>query len=127
MWNNEVRRSVMAHNGSVQQLLQLPLETRELFKTAWEMKMRAVLQMAADRGPFIDQSQSLNVFLAEPQVPTIAAMHLSAWKLGLKTGMYYLRTRGAAEAVKFTVAPEAARQAPKQEAACARGCDSCGA
>ena len=77
---------------------------REVYKTAWEMKQRVIIDMAADRGAFIDQSQSLNLFLKEPSFAQLSSMHFHSWRRGLKTGMYYLRTQPAAEAIKFTLA-----------------------
>jgi ribonucleotide reductase alpha subunit len=80
---------------------------RSLFKTAWEIKQRSLIDMAADRGEFIDQSQSLNLFLAQPDRDVLTSMHFHAWRRGLKTGMYYLRTKPAARAIQFTLDPEA--------------------
>ena len=77
---------------------------REVYKTAWEMKQRVIIDMAAERGAFIDQSQSLNLFLKEPSFAQLSSMHFHSWRRGLKTGMYYLRTQPAAEAIKFTLA-----------------------
>ena len=103
----------------------VPADVKALFKTAWELSMRAVIDLAADRGPFVDQSQSMNLFVAEPTHQRLTSMHFHAWRRGLKTGCYYLRTRAAAEAVKVTV-PVAARAT-----ACAIGapvdCEACSA
>ena len=107
-------RRLLASQGSVQDL-PVDDELKRLFRTAWEVPQKHTLQMAADRGRFIDQSQSMNVFMASPTAQTLSAMHMYGWKLGLKTGMYYLHTRPAVEAVMF--------DAPRQEAEC----DSCGA
>jgi ribonucleoside-diphosphate reductase alpha subunit len=103
LWSDAVRTSIVAHNGSVQAIEAIPSEVRALFKTAWELKMRTVLDMAAARAPYIDQSQSLNLFVAEPTHAKLTSMHFYAWKKGLKTGVYYLRSRPAVDAVKVTV------------------------
>jgi len=103
MWNADIRNEIIAHNGSVQRIDALPKELKELYKVVWEVKMKDVIDMAAARGRFIDQSQSLNLFLESPKTAQITSMHFYAWKQGLKTGMYYLRSRPAADAIKFTV------------------------
>jgi len=94
--------TLIAHNGSVQQL-DLPEDVKELYKTVWEIKQRIVLDMAADRGVYIDQSQSLNIHMTDVTNAKLSSMHFHGWSLGLKTGMYYLRTKAAADAIKFTV------------------------
>merc|ERR1719261_443641 len=101
----------MAHNGSVQNLEEIPSDLKQLYKTVWEIKQRAVLDMAADRGAYIDQSQSLNIHMTDVTTSKLSSMHFHGWKLGLKTGMYYLRTKAAVDAIKFTVAVEQVRQA----------------
>jgi ribonucleoside-diphosphate reductase subunit M1 len=93
---------LIAHNGSVQHL-DIPSELKELYKTVWEIKQKIVLEMAADRGAYIDQSQSLNVHMTDITTSKLSSMHFYGWNLGLKTGMYYLRTKAAADAIKFTV------------------------
>jgi len=103
LWSESVRTSIVAHNGSVQGIEAIPAEVRALFKTAWELKMRTVIDMAAARAPYIDQSQSLNLFVAEPTHAKLTSMHFYAWKKGLKTGVYYLRSRPAVDAIKVTV------------------------
>lgn len=102
LWNEDMRMQLIAHNGSVQGL-ELPPDLRELYKTVWEIKQRTVLDMAADRGAFIDQSQSLNIHMVDATTAKLSSMHFHGWQLGLKTGMYYLRTKAAADATKFTV------------------------
>merc|ERR1719511_565204 len=101
---------LIAHNGSVQQL-DLPQDVKDLYKTVWEIKQRAVLDMAADRGVYIDQSQSLNIHMVDASTAKLSSMHFYAWQLGLKTGMYYLRTKAAADAIKFTVDVDKVRKA----------------
>ena len=105
LWTPEIRTSIIANNGSIQNMLELPSELRDLYRTVWEIPMKTLINMAADRGPFICQSQSLNLFLAEPTVSKVSSMHFYAWKKGLKTGCYYLRTKAAAKAQQFTIEP----------------------
>ena len=104
-WNSDVRTQIIANNGSIQNIMEIPSEIRELYKTAWEIPQKVLIDMAADRAPFICQSQSLNLFLTEPTYARISSMHMYAWKKGLKTGCYYLRTKPVATAQKFTVEP----------------------
>ena len=104
MWTAEVRTEIIANNGSIQ-TMNLPTELRELYKTVWEIPMKTLINMARDRAPFICQSQSLNLFLSEPTPSKVSSMHFYAWKKGLKTGCYYLRTKAAAKAQQFTVEP----------------------
>jgi ribonucleoside-diphosphate reductase alpha chain len=104
-WNSEIRTQIIANNGSIQSIIEIPSELRELYKTSWEIPMKTIINLAADRAPFICQSQSLNLFVAEPSYSKISSMHLYAWKKGLKTGCYYLRTKSVAKAQQFTVEP----------------------
>ena len=103
MWNADLKNKIIAANGSVQNIAEIPADLKELYKTVWEIKQRAIIDMAADRGAFICQSQSLNLFIAEPNFAKLTSMHFYAWEKGLKTGMYYLRTKPATQAIKFTV------------------------
>ena len=107
LWNENLKNKIIAANGSVQQIREIPEELREIYKTVWEIKQRTVIDMAADRGAYICQSQSLNLFIDQPNFGKLTSMHFYAWKKGLKTGMYYLRTRAAADAIKFTVDTQA--------------------
>merc|ERR1719197_1751640 len=102
LWTDELRTQLIAHNGSVQ-YLDLPADLKELYKTVWEIKQKKVLDMAAARGKYIDQSQSLNIHMVDATTAKLSSMHFYGWSLGLKTGMYYLRTKAAADAIKFTV------------------------
>ncbi|WP_448528679.1 ribonucleoside-diphosphate reductase subunit alpha [Raineya sp.] len=102
LWNEKMREKIKAYDGSIQEIKEIPENIREIYKTAWEIKQKSILEMAADRGAFICQSQSLNVFIKEPNFGKLTSMHFYAWKLGLKTGMYYMRTQAAASAIKFT-------------------------
>ena len=113
LWTEEVRQQIVAANGSVQRIAQIPEDVRAVFKTVWELSMRVLIDLSADRGLFVDQSQSLNLFVAEPSHQKLTSMHFYAWKKGLKTGQYYLRTRPAADAIKVAVPVEV--------------CDSCSA
>merc|ERR1719262_2164856 len=114
LWTEDVRVQLIAHNGSVQHIDQIPSDVKELYKTVWEIKQRAVLDMAADRGAYIDQSQSLNIHMVDATTAKLSSMHFHAWQLGLKTGMYYLRTKAAADAIKFTVEVDKVKRASLQ-------------
>jgi ribonucleoside-diphosphate reductase alpha chain len=100
IWNDTIKNKLIMENGSVQNIPEIPTEMKEVYKTVWEMSQKRVLQMAANRSIFIDQSQSLNLFVDNATKPKLLAAHLFGWKLGLKTGMYYLRTRAAVDALK---------------------------
>lgn len=102
-WNDEVKEMLIASNGSVQNIDGLPEDIKELYKTAYEIKQRTLIDLSADRGAFICQSQSLNLFVESPNFAKLTSMHFHAWKSGLKTGMYYLRSKAAAEPIKFTL------------------------
>ena len=103
MWNPTMKNQLIAANGSIQNIPEIPENLKALYRTAWEISQRAILDMAADRGAFICQSQSLNVFMENANAPKLTSMHFHAWRSGLKTGMYYLRTKAATDAIKFTV------------------------
>ena len=128
LWNEDIRTRIIEANGSVQGITEIPQSTRQLFKTAWEMSMRTLIDLAADRGPFVDQSQSLNLFVANPNHISLSSMHFHSWKRGLKTGCYYLRTKPAANPVQVTVpirheaSPETCSRTDPTE-----GCESCSA
>ncbi len=106
IWNNKLKDKIVAHNGSIQNIEEIPQKIKDIYKTVWEVKQRSLIDMAADRGAFICQSQSLNLFVQEPNFAKLTSMHFHAWKRGLKTGMYYLRTKAAVDAIKFTVEKE---------------------
>jgi len=103
LWNNEMKEDIMRANGSIQHIDSIPQELKDLYKTVWEMSMKDIIDMARHRGYFIDQSQSLNLFMKDPDYSKLTSMHFYAWKSGLKTGMYYLRTKSAVNAIQFTV------------------------
>ncbi|KAL4450647.1 hypothetical protein ABPG77_001003 [Micractinium sp. CCAP 211/92] len=106
LWDSDMKNEIVAANGSVQ-ALDIPDNLKALYKTVWEIKQRVLVDMAADRGAYIDQSQSFNVHMSDPNFGKLTSLHFYAWKKGLKTGMYYLRTRAAADAIKFTVDQQA--------------------
>ena len=103
LWTPEVKNKIISNNGSVQGIQDIPNDLKMLYKTVWEIPQRTLIDMAVARSPFIDQSQSLNVFISEPSFGKLTSLHFYCWKKGLKTGMYYLRSRPAADAIKFTV------------------------
>jgi len=103
LWNEDMKQELMRSNGSIQDIKQIPDELKELYKTVWEMSMKDIIDMARHRGYFIDQSQSLNLFMEGATMSKLTSMHFYAWKSGLKTGMYYLRTKSAVDAIKFTL------------------------
>jgi ribonucleoside-diphosphate reductase alpha chain len=103
LWNNTMRQKLMAASGSVQNIQEIPQHIKDLYKTAWELSQKAIIEQAADRGAYICQSQSLNIFMENANFGKLTSMHFYGWKKGLKTGMYYLRTKAATDAIKFTV------------------------
>jgi len=103
LWNEDLKQEIMRHNGSVQNIDRIPADLKELYKTVWEMSMKDIIDMSRHRGYFIDQSQSLNLFMQDANYAKLTSMHFYAWKSGLKTGMYYLRTKAAVDAIKFTL------------------------
>jgi ribonucleoside-diphosphate reductase alpha chain len=116
LWSEGLKNQIIARNGSIQSIEDIPQATKNLYKTAWEIKQRVLIDMAADRGAFICQSQSLNLFLDTPTKDKITSMHFYGWKKGLKTGQYYLRTKAPVMAQKFTIDPELQKEAEKSEA-----------
>jgi ribonucleoside-diphosphate reductase alpha chain len=106
LWNEKVKNNIIANNGSIQNIDIIPADIKEKYKTVWEIPMRVLIDMAADRGAFICQSQSLNLWLEDPNYSTLTSMHFYAWTKGLKTGIYYLRRRGRHQAQQFTIEPE---------------------
>jgi ribonucleoside-diphosphate reductase alpha chain len=102
LWNETLKQELMRRNGSVQDL-DIPQDLKELYKTVWEMSMKDIIDMSRQRGYFVDQSQSLNLFMQDANYSKLTSMHFYAWQSGLKTGMYYLRTKSAVDAIKFTL------------------------
>ena len=103
LWNDGLKNELIAANGSVQEIDEVPDNLKELYKTAWEISQKVIIEMSADRGAYIDQSQSLNIFMENANFAKLTSMHFYGWKAGLKTGMYYLRTKAARDAIKFTI------------------------
>jgi len=103
LWTPEIRNQIIAEKGSIQNVQKIPKDMKDLYKTVWEIKQKVIIDQASDRGAFICQSQSLNVHMADPTTAKLTSMHFYAWKKGLKTGMYYLRTKPKADAIQFTV------------------------
>lgn len=143
LWNDSMRNRLISTNGSVQSVPGIPQHIKDIYKTVWEISQKIVIDMAADRGAYICQSQSMNIFMQDPNFGKLTSMHFYAWKKGLKTGMYYLRSQAATSAIKFTldkssfepkveaVSPEQVAKAEKQDAiTCSldnpEGCDMCG-
>jgi len=113
LWNDDLKNEIVSQNGSIQKIDIIPDDLKKLYRTVWEISQKSLINMSADRGAYIDQSQSLNIHLAEPTYGKLSSMHFYAWKRGLKTGLYYLRTRPAADPIKFTVDKSKLRQTNK--------------
>jgi ribonucleoside-diphosphate reductase alpha chain len=103
LWDHSMKERLMASNGSVQHMDDVPQNIKDLYKTVWEVKQKILIDMSADRGAFICQSQSLNIFMENPSLAKLTSMHFYAWKQGLKTGMYYLRSKAAVDPIKFSL------------------------
>jgi ribonucleoside-diphosphate reductase alpha chain len=115
LWNDRMKDRLIAANGSVQDFEDIPADIRELYKTAWELKQKTIIEMAADRGAFICQSQSMNIFMQDVNFGKLTSLHFYAWEKGLKTGMYYLRTKAAVDAIKFTVNSDVLRNQKEKD------------
>ncbi|CAJ0929802.1 unnamed protein product, partial [Mesorhabditis belari] len=115
LWSADMKMRLIASHGSIQNIPDIPAEIKELYKTVWEIKQKDIIEMAADRGAYIDQSQSLNIHIAQPSMANITSMHFFGWKKGLKTGMYYLRTKPAVNPVQFTVDKTAIKKQEQDE------------
>ena len=118
LWNDKIKNNIIANHGSVQHIDVIPEAVREKYKTVWEIPMRALIDMAADRGVYVCQSQSLNLWMEDPTYASLTSMHFYAWTKGLKTGIYYLRRRGRHQAQQFTIEPEAAASHVDEEEIC---------
>lgn len=127
LWDETVRQRIIADRGSVQNIAEIPPDIRALYKTVWEMKMRALIDMTADRGRFIDQGQSTNLFLSDPTVSQVSSMHIYAWKRKLKTGIYYLRSRPATTALNFSSSGVAPAASATVEPSSSEACEMCSA
>ena len=106
MWNDDMKDMLIRNDGSIQTIEGIPQMIKNRYKTAWELKQKHIIDMAADRGKYICQSQSLNLFMEAPNFSKLSSMHFYAWQKGLKTGIYYLRSRPSSKAIQFTIAPE---------------------
>jgi ribonucleotide reductase alpha subunit len=106
LWNEKIKNNIIANHGSIQHIEIIPQHIRDKYKTVWEIPMRHLIDMAADRGAYICQSQSLNLWLEDPNYSMLTSMHFYSWTKGLKTGIYYLRRRGRHHAQQFTIEPE---------------------
>tara|TARA_B110001450_G_C17318187_1_gene358266 strand:+ start:34 stop:573 length:540 start_codon:yes stop_codon:yes gene_type:complete len=106
IWNPNMKDLIIAHNGSVQDIQNIPASIKELYKTAWEISQRTLINMASDRGMYVCQSQSLNLFVPRPTIKLLSSMHFHSWESGLKTGVYYLRTQPASSPIQFTINPD---------------------
>ena len=106
MWNRDIKNNIIANHGSIQQINGIPQHIKDKYKIVWELSMKTLIDMAADRGKYICQSQSMNLWLEDPTYNTLTSMHFYSWKKGLKTGQYYLRTKAAAAAQQFSIEPE---------------------
>ena len=138
LWNDAMKQEIIAANGSVQGIARIPQHIKDLYKTVWEISQRRIIDQAADRGAYICQSQSLNLHVQNVNFGKLTSMHFHAWKRGLKTGMYYLRTKAAADAIKFTVEKQAAEtlepmalvEQNQSDMSCSldnpEGCEACG-
>lgn len=126
LWNEEMKQQILLANGSIQSIPEIPEHIKSLYKTVWEIKQKSIIDMAVDRSPFICQSQSLNLFLENATSNKLTSMHFYAWKKGLKTGMYYLRTTAASEPIKFTVDEASRMRFQESQCALEPGCISCG-
>ena len=126
-WNEKIKNNIIANNGSIQQIDVVPEEIREKYKTVWEIPMRHLIDMAADRGAFICQSQSLNLWVEEPNYNTLTSMHFYSWQKGLKTGIYYLRRRARSQAQQFTIEPEKKESRTESIGSDDMGCEMCSA
>lgn len=116
LWSDSMKNHIISDNGSIQNLPNIPQEIKDIYKTVWEISQKSIIDMAADRGAYIDQSQSMNIHLKNPTMGKLTSMHFYGWKKGLKTGMYYLRTQAAAAAIQFTVDQDSALSAGEAQA-----------
>jgi ribonucleoside-diphosphate reductase alpha chain len=116
LWNEDMKQQLMRNNGSIQNIDGIPDDIKELYRTVWEMSMKDIIDMSRHRGYFIDQSQSLNLFMEGATMAKLTSMHFYGWKSGLKTGMYYLRTKSAVDAIKFTLENDKKAKQPEVEA-----------
>jgi ribonucleoside-diphosphate reductase alpha subunit len=125
LWNPDIKNKIILSEGSVQNIEEIPKDIKDLYKTVWEIKQKVIIDMAVDRGPFIDQSQSMNLFMENPDYKKLSSMHFYSWQKGLKTGMYYLRSKAKAKAQQFTMDPKISKYTNIREEM--DKCESCSA
>jgi ribonucleoside-diphosphate reductase alpha chain len=125
LWNEAMKEKVFSANGSIQNIEEIPQNVKDLYKTVWEIRQKVLIDMAVDRGPYVCQTQSLNLFVENPTFAKLSSMHFYSWKKGVKTGMYYLRSKAAVEAIKFTVSKAQHHQEAPVAASCPLDCVSC--
>ena len=125
LWTKEMRQKIMVANGSIQEIKEIPQQIKDLYKTAWEISQKAIIDLSADRGAYICQSQSLNIFMENANFGKLTSMHFYGWEKGLKTGMYYLRTKAATDAIKFTIDKSSVGQTTTKSAEDAKAEVSC--
>ena len=127
LWNEELKNQIIVNNGSIQNIKGIPNTLKERYKIVWEMSMKDILNMARDRGMYICQSQSTNLWMKDPNYKKLTAMHMHAWKLGLKTGIYYLRTKAKAAPQQFTINPDMKNDSSNNNEEEEEECLMCGA
>ena len=115
LWNEEMKNIIIYYEGSIQKIPKIPLRLKQLYKTAWELKQKVLIDQAVDRGVYICQSQSLNLFLEQPKFNQVSSMHFYSWKRGLKTGIYYLRTKAVSKSQQFTIDPKLLKKIKQDE------------
>ena len=125
LWNEEMKTKIMYYRGSIQKISEIPQFLKDVYKTVWEIKQKVLIDMAADRGVYVDQSQSLNIFMESPDVNTLNKCHFYSWKKGLKTGSYYIRSKPAANSQSFTLDPDKVKQIQLQERNTYEPCLTC--
>lgn len=127
LWNTDMKNKIILSEGSIQKIPEIPQDIKDLYKMVWEIKQKAIIDMAADRGAFVDQSQSMNLFMENPDYKKLSSMHFYAWQKGLKTGMYYLRSKAKAKAQQFTMDPKLSKYTNIKDEMQQQPCDTCSA
>ena len=125
LWNEEMKQKLMYYRGSIQKISGIPQETKDLYKTVWEIKQKVIADLAIDRAYFIDQSQSLNVFFEDPTHEKLIKYHIYTWKKGLKTGSYYIRSKPAVNSQQFTIDPNVQKKIMTEESEMYQPCEMC--
>ena len=127
LWNTDMKNKIILSEGSVQKIPEVPQDIKDLYKMVWEIKQKVIIDMAADRGAFVDQSQSMNLFMENPDFKKLSSMHFYSWQKGLKTGMYYLRSKAKAKAQQFTMDPKLSKYTNIKEEMEQQACENCSA